>query len=177
MMKRSIYIFSAFFSLLNLNVLGQEDFYRLETKDVKYIIDTTEFNVISVDVTNSCKHNLILWLDKQDVTDLSLEHKIRHYFFTKKGDLSFAQLINDNTVGDFIPMLFISLVKKLQPGESFSFNILLNSSYEKDKITLYFKEHLVCFKDGNLKKYIDLKMLESFLYKSNSIILNYESLK
>ena len=88
MMKRSIYIFSAFFSLLNLNVLGQEDFYRLETKDVKYIIDTTEFNVISVDVTNSCKHNLILWLDKQDVTDLSLEHKIRHYFFTKKGDLS-----------------------------------------------------------------------------------------
>ncbi len=177
MIRRVLFILGIIVPLFHLCVLGQDESYRTDIKNVEYFVDSTKFSVVSVNFINSKNDDLILWLDNCDVSDLSAEQKIRHYFFTVKGDLSFAHIIFDNVSYDLTPILYTSFVIRVKPKETFSFNIIVKSNNKKERIEMFFKERLVCLKGDILNNYINLSMLENYFFRESSIVLLDEFLK
>lgn len=166
---RGVFLFGILIFLQSLSVFAQKNVLNLELKDNTYFIDSTRYTVVSVDIINCNKENLILWLDKLDVSELSVEQKLRRYFFKTRGDFSFAQLIYDNLEHNLPPIIFTSFVKKLKPQTKFSINILTKSFKGKERIRLYFNKHLVYLKESVLNKYLEVNMLEDYFFKEESI--------
>jgi len=177
MIKRGLFILGVLVSLFHFNVFGQERLFCTMINDAEYVVDSTKFTVVSLNITNTSNVDLILWLDDLDVSKLSTELRIRHYFFTIKGDLSFSHQIYDNVAHESPSVLYMSFVKRVKPKDIFSFNILLQSKPEREKIEKFFKERLVCLSADVLDDYIGIRMLDNYFYEENSIILLYEHLK
>lgn len=69
---RRLFLFGILIFLQILSVFAQKNILNLELKDNTYYIDSIRYTVVSVDIINSNKENLILWLDKLDVSDFFL---------------------------------------------------------------------------------------------------------
>lgn len=177
MIKRSLFILSILVFLFHLNAAGQERLFCTKIKDAEYVVDSTKFTVVSFNIVNTSNADIILWLDDQDVSELSTEQRIRHYFFTVKGDLSFSHQIYDNVANELPSVLYMSFIKKVKPKDVFSFNILVQSKLEREKIETFFKERLVCLSGYVFDDYIGIRMLDDYLFEESSIFLLYEHLR
>lgn len=159
------------------SVFGQNPEYRLNTISTIYHVDTTKYMSISIEVINDCDINLFLWISNEDLSDLTADQKIRSYFFKRKGDFSFQELINDNLVDLTPSILYSTFICQIESQSTFVFNILTKEqSGDPLKYEQFMKDHMICIDDIYLSRYINLKSLKDHLYKNNQIVILSENL-
>ena len=109
----------------------------------------TLYTQIDFSYTNKSTRNYALWIEKDDVSSLSENEKIRNHFFRVKGDASLMQIIWDGNVGSFVPGLFDGFVKFIKPGEQFVVSIIVNGDVHNESKKIFLLEKQIQFVDTN----------------------------
>lgn len=166
-----------FFVLLHINTTSfpQQDSVELKRQSTSYRIAGEEIVLQEYRVINNSCQCYFTWLDVKQGKYYSNDSSVRlkSYLFAPRGDFSFASLMFDNVVfdGEFKPELGFSFMKRIKPGESFSYIL-----YYSTRDSLYSKtsfDSLINIESESLiNSLLPNGFPEEFLYRNNSIIIN-----
>jgi len=130
------------------------------------------------EIENNSNNVSYLWIEK-DIHSSERE-RIRDYIMKSKGDMSVYQMAMETEITFGCRTIFGNFLKKINPKETFTIQILSAeelSEYKKEQIFKYLDEHIVIVNEHILKQYI--KGLSNFnpllFYKYNfiTIPINY----
>ena len=92
---KNIFLIMLFLIFISETNYGQKDINFTEIEKTSYSINNQDYIVLKIQIVNKSNLEYIFWLSKKKDTN-SAKNNIKDYFFTRKGDFSFAEIINDN---------------------------------------------------------------------------------
>ena len=151
------------------------DSLSVEKKLSQYWRDTL-YTQIDFSYTNKSTNNYALWIEKDDVSSLSENEKIRKHFFLTKGDFSLMQIIWDGNIGRFVPGLFDCFVKFIKPNEQFVVSIIVKGDIDKESKKISLLEKQIQLVNTNKIRGLNDTFPYSFRfsYNANNITFFYE---
>ena len=166
--------------ILNHNsVLCQE--LKADIKTDVYFIDSIEFNLVTLELRNTTKEDVYVWIEEDSIHGLTTDQKVKSFYFKNKGDFSLIQLINENLANEIPSILFKSLIKKVPPNDCFIISILYKKesnaaigSEEFKKIESFLKNNIVYMNHSTISKFLDLKQFEAIYYKSKMLCIDWK---
>ncbi len=164
---------------LNLIPLHPQDSVELRRLSTSYNIAEKEIVLQEYRITNNSSQCYYTWLDSnqgKDSKDSSVW--LKRYLFAPKGDFSFASLMFDNVVfeGSFKPELGFSFMKRIKPGESFSY-ILYSSTRDSLHSKSSFDSLINIESESLINSLLPGGIPEEFLYQNEQIILEPKDIK
>jgi len=153
-------------------------------KDVsKYYINNKQISSLTYKYKNQSDDTIWLWIDKNDVSEFSDLEKYKAYFNRRNDprDMNLYQLGMDGNVGFFVPAVYETFLKRIQPGSCFTIQIISNENFSeltKQKIFRYLDKRIVVLSEETMLKlnYTITKINEFMFYKANFITLNIDEL-
>lgn len=161
--------------------IHRDENYVIKKDKSEYYINRTDRYVTTYTICNKTDDVLWMWFKKD--TTLSREEEFRKYFLyheRDKSDFSLSQLGFDGNVEDFKSGVFTSFIKRIQPHQHFTVQIIRDyqiqdsvsclSDFSEKHIALYTEEEILKYRDGinGMNEYI--------FYKPNSIVLQADDL-
>lgn len=161
--------------------LSQE--LKTDIRSIVYFIDSTEFNLVTLELSNVTKEDVFVWIEESSTQGLTIDQKVKSYYFKNKGDFSLIQLVNENLVNEIPSILFKSLIKKISPDDCFVISILYSKkpndasgSEVLKTIESFLKNNVVYIDHSTLSKFFDLKQFEMLYYKGKILCLDWKDL-
>src|ERR1035437_9603988 len=75
---------------------GQDNDINIKIINNAYVIDSSNITTVSFELQNFSQEEVLVWIEKENVKNLSLKEKTIMYFFKQKGDFSLVQLVGEN---------------------------------------------------------------------------------
>lgn len=171
-----------FLSILIISCCHGQDnqVYDISMEFSEYYLCDTKFTNTSIIIKNVSCGDILFWLSDKIDPNLTIEEKIKDYFFQINGDFSLFQMMTENVASFPSPILYVSFIKYLAPKESFSLNIISKGILKKEqemKIKNIVVDRISVGKIDSFKNLIDSATLMNFSYKVNNICLELEQLE
>ena len=145
----------------------------------EYYIGDTKFTNTSIIIKNNSSRDILFWLSDNSIPNMTIEEKIKDYFFQVKGDFSLYQMMTENIASFPSAILYVSFIKYLTPKESFSINIISKGILKKEqemKIENVLVDRINVGEIDSFNNLIDSETLMNFSYKADYICLALEQL-
>ena len=163
--------------ILTLSLYSQKEFVKIDSRVSEYYVDTL-YSQIDFRYSNISDGALVLWIEKDNVDSLSDSKRIRKHFFTRKGDWSLMQILWDGNVASFVPGLFDSFIKIINPDEIFTVSILQEGSVlNNTDLINSLARHIVIVKAADIKGLQIDSSIDMFIFKPESVIIFADWLK
>lgn len=107
---KKIFIIVGFVTAYFIPALSQE--LKTDIENSVYFIDSIEFNLVTLELRNTTKEDVYVWIEEDSIHGLTTDQKVKSFYFKNKGDFSLIQLINENLANEIPSILFKSLIKK-----------------------------------------------------------------
>lgn len=171
-----------FFSVINEKIYAQnnqsEKIEVIETL-TEYYIDNELIGFLTLEIRNVSNNDILLWIDKENNKNLSLNEIIKNHFIKIKGDFSLFQVaIEAGGTLDFIAFeLFSSFVKILNPETVFKIIIpyedeLMLSEIKSNNI----KDLIITVEEKDVEKYFKIAMFRNINYNSDVLYIPAKSI-
>jgi len=120
-----------------------------------YVENTGEIYSILYEIDNRSSNIFYLWIEK-DIHS-SEDEIIKDYFIKNKGDMNLYQMAMETNIIYGCPSLFNTFLKKINPREIFTIQIIstkIISDCKKEQIFKYLDNHTVIISENILEQYI-----------------------
>lgn len=139
-------------------------------KCYSYSIDTQQINVCSADIKNTSGKDYVLWLERQNITTLSPDNKVKLYFFKTKPDFNLYTLIVEKLLKPEPPVVFDTFLKKVKSDEHFTLKII-GPNITTGKLERFIAEHMVFMELSELEHRLKLNEKSLPWYAPGEIII------
>ncbi len=147
----------------------------MQSKTVKYIIDDANYHVITFSLCNKFSDSTIIWLSKEDVSNLNEAQKIKSYFLKIKEDFSLLNLITEQQIKKTdTPIVFKTLLKILAPNEVFKIDIICKKNNDTKSlidVNSFMKKHFVGIEMKKISFISNIKQNNYPFYTNDSLVL------
>jgi hypothetical protein len=170
-MKKLLIIFLIIFC--EINSFSQVKTLTIEKTVNKYHIDSVVYTVFNFELFNRSSDTFLFWIEKDTVNQLSVDQKVKKYFYTLKGDYSLVNLIYENEIKRMgCPVLFFSFYKIIMANNKFHFTVLKEGEV-KDTANFIneIEQHMVIMKKKDSKKLEIIDALEVENYMGNELTI------
>jgi len=136
LINRLFFISSCF--LYTMTTYGQ---IHVDTISVEYYNSFTMQNQFmeELNIINESNEDYLTWVSPNSILEKTEQTMIQEYFYSRKGDFSFLNIMAENLLLNTKKSIGESFIKKIKPGDSFSYIILKSnkeSSFYKDRIVI-----------------------------------------
>ncbi|MDD4993093.1 MAG: hypothetical protein PHR83_12765 [Paludibacter sp.] len=186
-MKKNIYskficvMFSVFIFSMQLFAINE---YQI-TKDVlTYKINKKTYYCINYEIHNKSTNLIYLWVDKKDNLQKADSTKIENYFYKREdGQISLFQIGMDIGYDYIVADFFKTFVKKIQPSETFTIQIIRNEQFSTKSVQAVYEfldKCVIIFPQEKLNLYKKGKSINDLapfvFFKNTFIVLPYDKL-
>jgi hypothetical protein len=128
-------IFCLLLGLVCVNSFAQ----KISVARYTYYISNVGYEVVQCYIKNDTNEEMLLWLEKDTIIQkMSIEDKVKNYFFMSKGErpISFFHIINDfgSTATVSSISLFFTFYKLIEPQKTFTIQVICKIPYKKDTV-------------------------------------------
>ncbi len=127
--------------------------------EYKYFVGRRHVYVCEIIIENKDDNIYVLWLDSIKVEKYSNKEKINSYFFRRKADFSFYDLMVENLLKNAPPILFGTFLKQIGNREKFIIGVIGNKSIINE-CKRFIKKHFVAVEKEELLH--ELKLTDDF---------------
>lgn len=167
-MKKLLFII--FSSILPILSFSQKQDLKFEFNFEEYYVDTL-YNQMNVILKNDTENLLVFWVDLEADSSLSINEKIREYFYKVKGDFSLFQLIYDGNVASYTPLLSQGFFKTIKPNDSFTITIRKDGKVENwEKYKQSISEKIIAVKATEIGRIQFDESLNQFEFSCNTLV-------
>lgn len=155
------------------------------TKQVSsYIIEDKEITTLAYRLNNKSKKPLWLWIEKNDVSNLSDIEKFKKYFNRRDtpDDMSLLQIGMDGGVETFTSTIYKSFLKRIYPEKELTIQVMTNEEMSdsiKKSVFLFLERRIVIFTEAEMTIFRNgiTDMSEIVFYKPDIITISKKRLK
>lgn len=145
---------------------------RIDTVFVEYYNSIIkQYQVLKeYNIVNESKEDYLTWISSSPINCRTEQALMHEYFLSRKGDFSFLDLMTGNTIFKSKYNIGISFIKRICPGESFSY-IVLKSKQESS----FYDNRIVIIKSSSLNYFLQGFIIdENYYYPESFVILSEE---
>lgn len=145
---------------------------RIDTVFVEYHNSIIKQNQVlkEYNIVNESKEDYLTWISSSPINGKTEQALMHEYFLSRKGDFSFLDLMTGNTVFKSKHNIGISFIKRICPGESFSYII----SKSKQESSIY-DNRIVIIKSSSLNYFLRGFIIDdNYFYPESFVILSEE---
>lgn len=160
MTQKTTLLFFFLFLIGAQNCMGQVLIKKSNTQ-IYYAVDAPSVDATVYKVSNKTEDTIYLWLQKKDE-----DTSFRHYFFsTSHGCCSLSMCCYDHVNhGDtFIPIIGLTFIKRLCPGEFF---LIYAAKRDIEEWSVQYESI------KNMRKMLSVERLTPFVYKPDYLIID-----
>lgn len=119
-------------------------------------------------IVNNTEENYLTWVSTEPIQNKSNDFLVHQYFISKKGDYSFFDFMTLNQSFDLGTIIGFSFIKRIHPGESFSYIIPLNS----DNASSYYNKIIIIRQQEVEQVLQGFQIEEKHFYPLSCIVLH-----
>ena len=170
-MKRIVFVLLGMF--LVLSSFSQKNFIQVKKNVCEYVVDSTLYSQIDFYYSNTSDSAYVLWIERDEIDSLSNLQKIRKHFHNHEGEASLMGIILDGNVWSFVPGLFNSFMKVIQPKEHFIVSILKEGKIVENSDNINSIEKQIVIVNANEIRGLPIdKSIDMFSYSAKSVAIN-----
>jgi hypothetical protein len=155
---------------------------KISEEQYNYQIFDIEYEIIQWNINNNTNEKMLLWLEKDSICQkMSIEDKIKTYFFSVKGDFSLINVISEygSTLMGFKTDLFYTFYKIIEPKGTFSIQIICKPQNNSEVVD-FLKNTIIMTTPTQIKKkkwnIFMISGLERLSFQSNALVITYHDL-
>ena len=164
-MKKRIHVLLFVILLKSITLNAQ---CQIDSIYVSYFNGITDRNQI-IDIykiTNNSDEDYLTWISLTPVNNRTNLEMVRDYFKKRRGDWNLQELMFENLLDSTSTCVGYSFIKKILPGEIFSYIIAKNEASSN-----FYRKRIVLMKKNEVETYLRMEIDNIFYYQFTHILL------
>lgn len=117
-------------------------------------------------MTNHSNEEYVTWVSLKPIEDKSNRQLLREFFLEIHGDFNYIHLMGDCVLDRMPVNTGYSFIKKIAPGETFTYIIL-----KKNSGSSFYSERIVLMKGSELTQFLKMPLAERYFFPLSYVVL------